>query len=454
MTEQRKNKLKRQLQEARFRLLQKDADFAQPLRDMIYVATKNVYRMSNNGYCIYFNPDWLQKLGDTELDFIISHQLMHITLGHIDREKYYKGDRFHLACDIVANSHLSALGWEYAKLPHIGRIFCETFYPAERGINLNAREAFDCIPFDPATMTSGGRRMYMIDSDAWWDKKADRGEEGEIVLSPDDEDPDDLIFEDNSGGERSFRKRRYGANDEENEIKVSMEQSDSNNIQKHKVKDWDKSVLSEIESLRNMKRKDAAAGYDAEFVERVWHRSDSSKIDWRRLLDTFIQEEVCDYSFTPPDRRFQNTGFFLPDYNVLDEKPKEVLFMVDTSASIDDAVLSAVYSEIFEILNQFNGALTGVLAFFDTKVYAPTAFASIVDLIKIIPHGGGGTSYKCIFDFVRKNFTDMPPSSIVIFTDGDAEFPNACEADNIPVLWLFTNNKRSAPWGRMARIRV
>ena len=32
-------------------------------------------------------------------------------------------------------------------------------------------------------------------------------------------------------------------------------------------------------------------------------------------MNDFIQEEVVDYSFTPPDRRFDDSPFFLPDFN-------------------------------------------------------------------------------------------------------------------------------------------
>lgn len=37
--------------------------------------------------------------------------------------------------------------------------------------------------------------------------------------------------------------------------------------------------------------------------------------DWRKILNDFIQEEIVDYSFTPPDRRFDDSPFFLPDFN-------------------------------------------------------------------------------------------------------------------------------------------
>ena len=57
-----------------------------------------------------------------------------------------------------------------------------------------------------------------------------------------------------------------------------------------------------------------------EFTERAWRRALCSDTDWRKLLNSFIQEEVFDYSFTPPDRRNCDSEFFLPDFNEKDLK--------------------------------------------------------------------------------------------------------------------------------------
>lgn len=449
MTEQRKRKLKRQLQEARFRMHKLNKEFAKPLGEMIFVATKDVMRMSTNGKCIYFDPDWLQKLGQRELDFIISHQLMHIALGHIDRPKYYTGDRFHLACDIVANSHLENLGWNYDKLPHIGRIYHETFFPQKEGKLMTAQEALACVPFDPALMKATVKRGYMIDSESWWDRKDDLGERGEIVLCPEDEDPEDLSDDiSNVGGNHFFVAK---------ELFISShlllgEDKPTEGKDKQSSAGWDKRAMNELQSLRSAVKENADIGMEEDFVERAWQRVNTAKLNWRKLLDSFIQEEVCDYSFTPPDRRLQESDFFLPDYNVLVERPKKVLFMVDTSGSIDDDTLSTVYGEICNALTQFNGGLVGVLCFFDVRVHDSMLFSDIGSLFQIKPCGGGGTNYECIFDYVGRMISADALANIVIFTDGEATFPDESMANNIPVLWLFSNKSVRSPWGKYAYV--
>lgn len=449
MTEQRKKRLKRQLGESRYRLTKLNEEFAAPLKDMLFVATKEVKRISTNGTCIYFDPDWLQKLGHTELDFILSHQLMHIALGHIDRPKYYKGDRFHLACDIVSNSHLELLGWEYDKLPHVGKIYRETFFPAIEGRSLTVQEALECIPFDPATMEPGERRNYMIDAETWWDRKTDRGENGVIVLRPGEEDPVALLCDEDTIGEKHFYVRKEQFKQEE---KVVVYEKHSDKGKGSFDSGWDKRAADGIMSLRSSTKQNPDMGSGDDFVERVWQCVNSGKLNWKKLLSSFIQEEVCDYSFTPPDRRLQDSDFFLPDYNVLIERPKEVLFMVDTSGSIDDDMLSVVYSEICNALSQFNGGLVGMLGFFDMRVYTPISFADVGELLHIKPCGGGGTDFNCIFNYVRKNLTDDPPADIVVFTDGQADFPDVAAANNIPVLWLLSNRSVIPPWGEYAYV--
>ena len=450
MTDKRKQRLKRKLQESRFRLFKFNKEFANPLMDIIFVATKDVQRISTNGTCIYFDPDWLQKLGDTEIDFILAHQLMHIALGHIERPKFYKGDRFHLACDIVANSKLERLGWSHGKLPHIGKIFYETFFPSMPGHLLTSREAFDYVPFDPAEMRNGVRRNYMIDAEIWWDRKTDRGENGEIVLSPDDEEPDDLNADRVDLGEGRFfvEKELFVSNEE---YRFGREKTNEENVE---VTKWEKSVTDEILSLRSTTKRSDDYSNAQEFHERLWQQSGSSKLDWRKLLDNFIQEDVCDYFFTPPDKRFYESDFFLPDYSVVDDKKKEVLFMVDTSGSITDEMLSMVYGEIKDALDQFNGGLEGAVGFFDERVYTPVSFSDTVNLLDIKPYGGGGTDFNCIFDFIKLNMKNNPPANIVIFTDGQAVFPNVTVANNIPVLWLLSDSAIVPPWGKYAYVNI
>ena len=175
--------------------------------------------------------------------------------------------------------------------------------------------------------------------------------------------------------------------------------------------------------------------------------------DWRTVLNDFVQEEITDYSFTPPDRRFDDGPFFLPDYNEKEDLVKDILFMIDTSASMPDSAITAAYSEIKGAIDQFNGKLQGWLGFFDAVVVEPEPFSNEEEFKVIRPKGGGGTRFDIIVKYVTERM-DPLPASIIIMTDGYAPFPKEKAADGIPVLWLLVNDEVDPPWGKVARITV
>lgn len=131
------------------------------------------------------------------------------------------------------------------------------------------------------------------------------------------------------------------------------------------------------------------------------------------------------------------------------ENVKDVLFMVDTSGSVTDEMLNAVCRELGCALEQSGGALSGVMGFFDTKVRAAFPLRLVEEWRQIVPVGGGGTDYGCVFAWCGDRKT-APPSCVVIFTDGKADFPDVTAAREIPVLWLFTTKTAVAPWGQFA----
>lgn len=189
-------------------------------------------------------------------------------------------------------------------------------------------------------------------------------------------------------------------------------------------------------------------------AERLLKELKKPQIDWRTILNDFVQEEVVDYSFTPPDRRFDDNPFYLPDFNEKDIVPQKILFMIDTSGSMDDDMITAAYSEVKGAIDQFDGKLEGWLGFFDAKVVPPEPFTSEEEFRIITPKGGGGTNFHVIFQYVKEEMSDDLPASIIILTDGFAHFPDKRMSMEIPVLWLLNNDEVEPPWGKVARIKI
>jgi len=451
MKDCRIKKLKRRLQETRFRIKSDELLDATVLDDMDYIAAVDIEHISTDGRQICFDPDWLQKLNDTELDFIIYHELVHILRGDIYRPLYYSGERFHLACDIVTNSYLSKCGWLYEKLPHLGKIHYETYCPVKEGHTLTAINAFKYIPFDPAMLKPSERRKFILDTDSLWGNKIDYREKGVLILSPDDEDPDDLLYESKFGGNYKFIPMEFNGDG-----------GDGDRPMDGKVEDIDEDIMNNtfgnsfqgvIFKIRQIKTERSSSSDEKDYENRYWERKEDPELDWRRILDNFVQEDVYDYSFTPTDKRFADSEFLMPDFNEKLDKPMNVLFMADTSGSIDDGMLGIVYAELCSAIEQFNQGLIGYVGFFDTRVYEPLPFASVEDIEAIQPYGGGGTDFGCIFEYIKYNMMDNLPKKIIIFTDGEGPKPTENDSMGIPVLWVFDNKNAQVEWGSVARIK-
>lgn len=135
-------------------------------------------------------------------------------------------------------------------------------------------------------------------------------------------------------------------------------------------------------------RKDGG-GNISEMVKRWLGRGHRSAPDRRKALREMIEEQTYDYSFSPPDRRYSDGDFYLPDYHEEDFTPRDILFWVDTSGSMDEDTLATIYAELADALVQFRGKLIGKPGFFDTDAFEPKPFSTVGELLNIVPVGGG-----------------------------------------------------------------
>ena len=380
---------------SRFRILNRHGFYGLLLMHMHFGLDEKCETAYTDGYRINFNPEFLDSLSKTELDFVMMHEIMHVVFKHCFRGRKTDPFLFNVACDIVVNSNilysngmdLSTITLEkYGESMHIA--------PDEKeGYLYTAEEVYEMLIKD--SIKKGGK----------------------ISVSEED------IFDDHTHWD---------------------EPSDE-----FSVDEWEKRIVNAAASVSS---KEGSMGSVPLGVERYIENLKKATIDWKTLLNDFISLEIGDYSFTPPDRRMDGP-FFMPDFNdiiELEDDPKEILFMVDTSGSIDNLQLAEAYSEIKGAIEQFP-SLTGYLGFFDSIVYKPTPFETVEDVLNIKPKGGGGTNFFKIFDYVKE--LDVKPKAIIILTDGYATFPKEEVREGIPVIWVINNDNVTPPWGEIARIK-
>ena len=298
----------------------------------------------------------------------------------------------------------------------------------------------------------------MFDSDDRWDDHFDVGQFGYLLIEAEKE-IDERFFE----TEKELAEKK-----EDGKISTPNELGEEDEKQlkedEDAVIDFEKDVATEENKKKWQKRVEFAfntikksggqgVGFEDEYENLQLAKLRKSQLDWRTILNDVLSEEVCDYSFSPVDKRFSESDFFLPDFNENDTIVKDVLFMVDTSASIDIAALTMAFSEIKGAIEQFKGRLSGKLGFFDWDVRKVIDFDSVTNLEKITPVGGGGTNFFSVFEYVDKVGGEQV-SQIIILTDGEAPFPDESMSKGLPVLWLINNEKETPPWGKIARIII
>ena len=379
---------------SRFRILNRHGFYGLLLMHMRFGLDEACDTAYTDGYRINFSPVFLESLSNDEVDFVLMHEILHVVLKHCFRGRKVDPYLFNIACDIVVNSNIL-----YSK-------------------NMNLKYI---------TLEKYGESMHF----------APNGKEGYLYTA---EEVYNMLIKD-SLSKKGGKSVKGDSFDDHSH----WEEADDD----FTIDEWEKRVIDAAESSA---KRDTSVGNIPLGVQRYISSLKNASIDWRMLLNDFISLEVGDYSFTPPDRRIDGP-FFMPDFNEMVEKeddPKEILFMIDTSGSVNSNQITQAYSEIKGALEQFT-SLTGYLGFFDYVVYEPKEFSSIEDILEIIPKGGGGTNFFAVFEYV--NNLENKPKAIIILTDGYATFPKESVRNGIPVIWVMNNDKVTPPWGEVARMK-
>lgn len=405
----------KRIQRVRLKLLKEQPFYAMLLMHMKFSLDLMTGTAYTDGERVAFNPDFLKNLSDRNLEFVMMHEILHVALQHVFRTPVdWDQDMANKAADIIVNSnilHSVNNDISFITLPGYETAMYKT-PKGDEGYLYSLEEVYKMIMANP----NGGSGDDQKEGDEFGkinDKTKENGFDDHSFWQGDDEDNTES---------QTWLNRMIDATD----VVTQMKQLYSGN---HSV------------------------GSVPIGVERMVREYREPQTDWRTILHDFIQEEINDYSFSPPDRRFDDSPFFLPDFNEKIDKVENILFMIDTSGSMSDEMITQAYSEIKGGIDQFNGLLKGWLGFFDAAVYEAKPFDSIEEFEIIRPVGGGGTSFLPIFKYVKEKMEDEPLASIIILTDGYAPFPNEEASKGIPVLWLINNDDVTPPWGKIARIK-
>lgn len=420
---------------SRMRILYNHGFYGLLLMHMIYAVSEEIETACTDGVRITFGIDFLDSLSDSELDFVMMHEILHVVLQHCFRGNVEDPESYNIAADIVVNSNIMLENGMKASSITLSKygIAMHVAPDGKEGHEYTAEQVYAMLP---KNLNKKGNNKSPGSADGRAKKENKKGNN-------------------KSPGSAVGRAKKKISKEQHQPVRVWDDHSQWGKYEEDDtLRDvWVKRFEDAAEAIK-IRDPSNARGLLPAFAERILKELKKTQTDWRTILNDFIQEEVVDYSFAPPDRRFDDSPFFLPDFNGKEDRVEDILFMIDTSGSMSDDMIAAAYSEVKGAIDQFNGKLKGWLGFFDAAIIKPQPFSDENEFKIIKPAGGGGTDFQIIFEYVFHHMSDKLPASIIILSDGDAPFPQEKLSGGIPVLWLLNNEEVNPPWGKVARITV
>jgi len=360
---------------ARIRLLLDKPWFGQMACHLMLVdATKWCDTAATDGRCFYFNREFIKRLKDDELLFLMGHEVLHCVFGHIGRRADRDPDIWNMAADYLINYVL--------KKEDVGTVIATALIDNKYTDEMTTEEIY----------------KLLLESSVAIKKPIDMHLDGK---GSEDGDED-------------------GNGNVDGDITVMGK----NGPPKLTAADL-KKIENEIRAAVIRTAQAVGAGNVPLGVRRMIEDLIEPKLDWRSLLDAHIRSCVKDdYTMQRLSRRsWSSGGFLLPaqDYQLT----IDIVVAIDASGSMTQEMLRDLLSETKGIVTTFRDFRLKVFTF-DHNVYNLQEFTP--ENVHEIDHyelkGGGGTSFEVCYEFMKRE--GIEPMRFVMFTDG---YPNGTWGD-------------------------
>ena len=181
-----------------------------------------------------------------------------------------------------------------------------------------------------------------------------------------------------------------------------------------------------------------AVGEIPDEILRIIDELLNPKLPWQVILNRFLDQRVREeYSWARRNRRYQNDTYMpsLHSYGL-----GHLTFAIDTSGSIDDEELQEMLSEIKGVQQTFNPESMTIIDC-DSVIHKIHDVTQNTDIMSLDFHGGGGTSFQPVLDYVSEH----PTQALIYFTDLYGE--STLDSVDYPVLWICNSDHEPAPIG-------
>ncbi len=352
---------------------------------------------ATDGRDVFYNPHFMAALSDDHFDGVLLHEVLHAALLHVTRCSHRDPQRWNIAADVVVNGILIQQGFSLPE-GHVRNLELE---------RLAVEEVYALLP--QALQESVVLDLLEASPEDAQEAQPREGEADKGSLA--------------SRG-KPARKRVEGG---------ALGEAEKAAIERH----WKKAVQQAQAVVRGLGKGSLPAG-----LERAFDLSGPSELDWKTLLWRFLVRTPTD--FVGYDRRHLGRGLYL---ETLEGESLTVYIAVDTSGSVDDALVRRFLGEVQGILRAYPH-LKAQLYYADAALYGPHELKANSEIPP--PQGGGGTSFVPFFEEVARGAHE---GVCVYLTDGYGDFP--AEAPQLPTLWVVAPgglDSASFPFGEVARL--
>ena len=363
---------------------------------------------ATDGRRLLYNVEFVNKLSDSELDFLVAHEVLHCVYDHMAA----RGDRnpqvYNAACDYNINLTLvdNKIGTIIGSDKLGGGEPCyDTKYR-----DMSSYEIYEKL------MEDSDNKNYSISPD------------GTIT------DEDGNVVGNISGMDVHLEAAQGDENgNDANGNPVDGMSADERKALQDEIK---QAVINAAQSAGDEVPDD---------IKRMIGELTTPKMDWREVLRTQLESSLKrDFTFMRPSKRSGEVIF--PGMSK-DEELK-VTVAIDTSGSISTEMLRDFVSEVQGIMDQYQDYEVTIMQF-DTGVYGVEVFTAEggEDISEYEIRGGGGTDFDAVWNYMKEN--DMEPDQLIMFTDG-YPFGSWGDEDYCDTLFVIhgdTERRLESPFG-------
>ncbi len=365
----------------------------------------------------YYNQDYIDALSVDQVQFVLAHEALHCALSHFARRQHRNKFRWDLACDYAINPLLLKDGLT----PPPG-VWVDDSYEG-----MTAEEIYPTIDEN--------------NSDEPMDRHVYEGEDQSQAQGQGSQ----LQEQSHESGQHPGQTSGEADSNQPTPHQGQPEQSNSAS-QPPPLSDIERQNLDTQwqQRLAGAAQQALQAGKLGGAMARMVDHLLQPQLPWRMLLARYMTITARDdYTYMRPSRR--EGAAILPS---LRSTQLEIVVALDTSGSIDDDEIAQCLAEINALKGQLRARITllacdAQLAPDGPWIYEPwEEFTAPYEFT-----GGGGTSFKPVFEYVTQHIQQI--DLLVYFTDADGEFPD--QVPPYPVIWLV-KGKRKVPWGQRIQL--